>query len=187
MMSIPARPDYDPDFVIGDGLDVADELRAEADALRAENEQLRERLAPVLAMFVVDPIANAVGLAAGVKALFDDRDNASTLYKAAMRRAEEAERERDDFRAQLVKAEAELARVRPVVEAAKAEHLATAQYYRGDANNDPPEVMQKYAEEGWTRFDALVQPKRNKLMDAVQAFIDHSLPATSGPADGGKA
>lgn len=67
-------------------------------------------------------------------------------------------------------AEAELAAMRPVVEAAVAEHRATAQYYRGNANDDPPDVMQRYIEEGWTRFDALVQPARNKLFDAVAAY-----------------
>lgn len=43
MMSIPARPDYDPDFVIGDGLLAGRE--AEAEALR-----LREALIAIVAI-----------------------------------------------------------------------------------------------------------------------------------------
>lgn len=78
---------------------------------------------------------------------------------------------------------AEVEAMRPVVEAAVAEHKATVQYYRGDSASDPPDVMQRYIEEGWTRFDALVEVRRI----ALRAELDRYLAATEDrrTAEGG--
>lgn len=49
LMSIPARPDHDPDLVIAAGLDAGEAAVRENAALLAERDALRERLAALVA------------------------------------------------------------------------------------------------------------------------------------------
>lgn len=117
-----------------------------------------------------------------IKALEAERDTSRERAERAEQRAAVAESQIAVHGARAAELRAMFAPMKAVVEAAVNEQAATAQYYRGDANDDHPDVMQRYIEEGWTRFDALVTPARRAYELAV-ANYNLNLSSVSGTAD----